>query len=118
MTRNPTSITAKDAKPPEYLENLYQLVAYGQIHLSVAAKELGISKRQLLRRLRAWRSNGPKSFVHGNTGRPAPNRLPQETKNRIIEFIRGKYQGFPPLLLAQYLQENPIYPRFCRRDAI
>lgn len=106
MTRNPTSITAKDAKSPEYLENLYQLVTYWQIHLSVAAKELGISKRQLLRRLRAWRSNGPKSFVHGNTGRPAPNRLPQETKNRIIEFIRGKYQGFPPLLLAQYLQDH------------
>ena len=36
MTRNPTSITAKDPESPEYLENLYQLVAYGQIHLSVA----------------------------------------------------------------------------------
>lgn len=45
MTRNPTSITAKDPESPEYLENLYQLVTYGQINLSVAAKEPRICKR-------------------------------------------------------------------------
>lgn len=29
MTRNSASITAKDAKSPEYLENLYQLSSAG-----------------------------------------------------------------------------------------
>lgn len=55
---------------------------------------------KLLRGLRHGAVIGP-CFVHGNAGRPVPNRLPRETKDRIIEFIHGKYQDFPTLLLAQ-----------------
>ncbi len=106
MSRKSTSILAVDTKSPKYLENLYQLVDYGQMSSSAAAKTLGISKRQLLRRLKAWRSNGAKSFDHGNKGRSAPNRLSEEIREKIINLIQEKYYGFPPTLLAQYLQEH------------
>ncbi len=93
MSRKSTSILAVDTKSPKYLENLYQLVDYGQMSSSAAAKTLGISKRQLLRRLKAWRSNGAKSFDHGNKGRSAPNRLSEEIREKIINLIQENTTG-------------------------
>ena len=86
MTGNPASITVKGAKSPEYLENLYLLVTYGQMSLVVATKSLGMSKRQLIRRLKAWQSEGAESFVHGNIGRPAKNRISKERNLSVYAY--------------------------------
>lgn len=49
---------------------------------------------------------GPRVLFTGTPGGLLQTAFPRRQKNRIIEFIRGKYQGFPPLLLAQYLQDH------------
>jgi hypothetical protein len=58
-----------------------------------AAEALGLTPRQV-RRLRAGlRHEGPVALVHGNRGRPAPNRLPESFRTQIVTLARGPYAG-------------------------
>jgi len=58
-----------------------------------AAEALGLTPRQV-RRLRAGlRREGPAAVVHGNRGRPAPNRVPESLRSQIVALARGRYAG-------------------------
>lgn len=92
--------------PQEDPDNLFRLLSYGLISAAEAAKALGISTRQVYRRLQAWNANGGKLPPHGNAKRVPVNRTPDETRERICKLISEKYYEFPPSLLSQYLWEH------------
>ena len=85
---------------------VYKSLSVGLISVSDAATRLGISRRQMYRRIAAWNANNGKPPRHGNAGRPAGNRLPTEVRNKIVELSETKYFQFPPQLFTQYLNEN------------
>jgi transposase len=58
-----------------------------------AAEALGVTVRQLRRLRGALRREGPAALIHGNRGRPAPNRLPESLRAQIVALARGRYAG-------------------------
>jgi transposase len=56
-----------------------------------AALNLGISRRQVDRLLKAYRDFGKQAFVHGNTGRKPIKTLPDELKREIVDLYTMKY---------------------------
>lgn len=57
-----------------------------------AALILGISVRQLNRRINQYQSKGKAAFVHGNAGRLPVNCLTTEINKQIVTLYRTKYQ--------------------------
>lgn len=54
-----------------------------------AALNLGISRRQVDRLLKAYRDFGKQAFVHGNTGRkPIKTLLDELKRERLLTFTR------------------------------
>ena len=58
-----------------------------------AAAVLGLTPRQVRRLRMDLRQKGPAGVIHGNRGRPAPNRLPDTLRNQIVALARGRYAG-------------------------
>lgn len=49
---------------------------------------------------------GGKGLAHGNQGRPAANRLPEEVREGVIELSQGSYAGFNDGHFCQKLKED------------
>ena len=74
-----------------------------RISLSQAAEALGVSPRQV-RRLRVGiRRDGPEALIHGNRGRHAPHRLPEDLRRQILTLARGRYAGLNDVHLTEKL---------------
>jgi transposase len=72
-----------------------------------AAKELGISPRQVRRLLRRLRQAGDKAVVHGLRGRVSKRRLSQEKREQAVRILSQEmYQGFGPTLASEYLEKQ------------
>lgn len=65
----------------------------GEIEISDAAAMLQRSARQIYRIKAEVKEHGVAFLAHGNKGRRAPNRIAQETWERIIELARTTYSG-------------------------
>ena len=57
-----------------------------------AALKLGISVRQVNRRIKQYQDKGKAAFVHGNVGRKPVNCLTTEINNQIVTLYLTKYQ--------------------------
>ncbi len=71
-----------------------------------AANILGLSKRQVLRLLKALKSDGVKGIVSKKIGAPGNHQLPQETKDLALNLILERYHDFGPTLAHEYLSEK------------
>jgi len=80
-----------------------QMVMDDRLTVEEGAKVLGRSARQIFRLLKKMRVEGLKGLIHGNRGRPALHRTPQRTIDRILDFVRGKYQGINDTHLREIL---------------
>jgi transposase len=77
------------------------------IKQSQAAKELGMSARQVRRLLRGLRGKGDKVVVHGLRGRASNRRLSQEQREKITRILSEEvYRGFGPTLASEYLAKR------------
>lgn len=70
-----------------------------------AAEILGLSVRQVRRIIKRVRIEGDKGIVHRSRGRPSNKSLPEETKERVIDLYREKYDDFGPTLACEKLCE-------------
>lgn len=70
-----------------------------------AASILGVGVRQVKRLLRAYRENGAKGLVSKRRGRASNNRLSEETRQKALDLLKGKYKGFGPRLAWEKLVE-------------
>ena len=73
---------------------------------SLAANALSLSTRQVRRLKAAVKKNGAHGLIHGNRGKPSPNRLPDSERKRIVALVSEKYVDFSPTFAAEKLSES------------
>jgi transposase len=77
------------------------------IKQSQAAKELGISARQIKRLVRALKDKGDGCVIHGLCGRPSKRKTTAAKREQIIRILSQEvYRGFGPTLASEYLAKK------------
>ncbi len=61
-----------------------------------AADILELSVRQVQRLVRLYRTDGATAFASSRRGRPANNRIDEETRCKALDLIRCHYSDFGP----------------------
>ncbi|HIE57619.1 MAG TPA: ISNCY family transposase [Anaerolineales bacterium] len=81
-------------------------VEAGRLKGREAAAVLGLSLRQVRRLLAAYRERGAAGLAHGNRGRISSRRLPEATRERIVELARTPYADYNDQHLTEVLWER------------
>ena len=82
------------------------LVEVGKITLKEAGEKIGVSYRQAKRIRRAVREKGAKGLIHGNLGRPPPNRIPEASHQLVLRLSREVYSEFNDIHFTEKLVEE------------
>jgi transposase len=86
--------------------HLMGLVEGGKITLKEATEKLGVSYRQAKRIRKAVKNKGVRGLIHGNVGRPPPNRISERVKQQVLNLSRKAYEGFNDLHFTEMLTER------------
>lgn len=70
-----------------------------------AAEMLHVSVRQVKRLMRVYRQAGVSGLVSKRRGQPSSNHLSVAVKQKVLDLLKGKYQGFGPTLACEKLVE-------------
>ena len=70
-----------------------------------AAEMLDVSVRQVERLYRRYKQSGPAGLVSKKRGRPSNRRLPEKTRKKALELVRGLYPDFGPTFAGEKLRE-------------
>lgn len=71
-----------------------------------AAQILGLSLRQVKRKLKCYRQHGAKALAHGLRGKPSNHRLDRQVVGQAIQLVDHHYPDFGPTLAAEKLAER------------
>jgi transposase len=71
-----------------------------------AAERLRLSERQVRRLIARYREQGAPGLVHGNRGRVANNRIPEETRSQILELAEKEYRDYNDSHFTEELGEK------------
>lgn len=63
----------------------------GQYTRKMAAINLGVTERQVTRIVSKYIEEGPESVIHGNTGKVALNRYPDDFRHHVVYLYTDKY---------------------------
>ena len=63
---------------------------HGRVTNREAAQGLGLSVRQFRRLRQRVREHAERGVIHGNRGRPSPRRLPEASRERVVELLTGE----------------------------
>jgi transposase len=96
------TLTMRDLKTVQVLTLLDERHMTGQ----QAAEELDLSRRQVWRKLKAFRARGAASVPHGNQRRKPPNALPGPLREHVVELAQSKYAAYNNHHLQEQLAEN------------
>lgn len=66
----------------------------GDVTGSQVAQALGISVRQVRRLISALRKKGAGALIHGNRGKVSPSRLPDSTRETVLQLLRSDYADY------------------------
>ncbi len=97
-----TKLTAKEQEKATILSDTIA----GKITNAHAAKQLGLSIRQVQRTKAHIRKGGILAVVHQLKGKPSNHRYTEETKATVITTIEKKYPDFKPSFATEKLTEN------------
>lgn len=86
------------------IEIMEQLLAK-QVKQKHAAKLLGLSIRQVIRKLKTYRRQGASSLIHQSRGKPSHRQIDPSLLARAIKLIKKQYVGFGPTLATEKLAE-------------
>ncbi len=78
----------------------------GLLTVAEAGVIAGITERQMRRVREKVHERGKAALVHGNKGRPPPNRIEEKTRSLVIELFRTKYAGFNDQHFTEKLAEE------------
>jgi hypothetical protein len=79
-----------------------KLIGQGQ-----AARELGITARQIRRLLRRLKKDGDKAVIHKLRGRPSNRKTDGKTGEKIVRILSEEvYRDFGPTLASEYLADK------------
>jgi len=70
-----------------------------------AGEMLGVSIRQVKRLLRSYRRDGASGLVSQQRGKVSNHQIRAEVKQKVLDFLKGKYRGFGPTLACEKLEE-------------
>ena len=76
-----------------------------QITQAMAAKQIGVSVRQIKRLWRRYREQGAVGLVNKSRGKPSHNQLGEAVKQQVLDLIVERYRDFGPTLVAEKLVE-------------
>ncbi|MDR1051719.1 MAG: ISNCY family transposase, partial [Deltaproteobacteria bacterium] len=77
----------------------------GYMRYEDAAKELGISTRQVQRLVTAYREEGAQGLLHGNLGSTPHNATKKEIADEVEELYKSTYGDFGPQLFSEVLED-------------
>jgi len=80
-------------------------VISGQLTQIAAAKNLGVSVRQVRRMVRRVENAGATGLIHGLRGKDSCKRIKSEKKEQIIDICADRYKGFSLTLTQEKLLE-------------
>lgn len=95
-------MTASDLERRDVVQRLLR----SQLTIATAALQLRLSTRHLKRLKAKARKSGLSALLHGNRGKPSPNRLPDSERKRIVALVSEKYLDFSPTFAAEKLSES------------
>jgi biotin operon repressor len=79
-----------------------KLIGQGQ-----AARELGITSRQIRRLLQRLKKDGDRAVIHKLRGRPSNRRTGVKTREKIVRVLSEEvYRDFGPTLASEYLADK------------
>lgn len=88
-----------------------QAVHERRLKQTEAARELGLSVRQIKRLLRSWRQSGAAGLVSRRRGQPSNRRIGEAEREEMLYQVRQRYADFGPTLAAEYLQRRHGFTR-------
>ena len=95
-------MTATDLERRDVVQRLLR----SQLTIATAALQLRLSARHLKRLKAKARKSGLSALLHGNRGKPSPNRLPDSERKRIIALVSEKYLDFSLTFATEKLSES------------
>lgn len=102
MTAGDITMSRKEISRLEVMASLVT----DEISNSTAAKFLGLSRRQIIRIKKRYRLQGATGLISKRRGNHSNNRIPKDTRDRVLELIKTKYVGFGPTFFREKLIEN------------
>lgn len=78
----------------------------GKLSVDAGAGILAVSRRQMFRLLKRYRSDGAAAIRHQSRGRPANNRIHDARRDYALALVRERYADFGPTLAAEKLAEE------------
>jgi len=80
-------------------------LAAGELGRGAAQALLGLSAKQVGRKLERFRAEGPGGLAHAARGKPGNRSLPDKTKTEALGLVREKYPDFGPTFASEKLLE-------------
>jgi transposase len=101
-----TKLTSKEQEKAAILASAIK----GKITNSQAAKQLGLSVRQVQRTKAQIRANGQSGVAHKLKGKRSNHSYSEEEKAGVLKMIEEKYADFKPGFATEKLQETQHIP--------
>ncbi len=70
------------------------------------ASVLGVSVRQIRRLMKKYEEEGAAGLINKSRGKPSNNRLPAESRRRVIDLLHSLYADFGPTSAHEKLVEK------------
>ena len=83
-----------------------QAVVDRMLPVGLAAKRLGLSRRQLERLILKYTAEGAAGLVSAKRGRPSNHQLAPGVADRALSVVRDRYADFGPTLACEMLRER------------
>ncbi len=85
---------------------ILNLILEKRCSIAKASELLGVSERQVWRRLANYRQEGLAALVHGNRGRAPANATPPDVRARVVALAKDPYDGANDTHLSELLAER------------
>ena len=92
-------ITDKEMEQAHILEKLIRK----EITPRDAGLRLGLSVKQVGRKLKRFEINGTKGLIHKNRGKPSKKKWNEEQKLCAIGLLKSEWKGFGPTFASEQL---------------
>jgi len=85
---------------------VFERIIKKEITQVFAGKLLGLSPRQISRKVKRFLKEGAAGLCHKSRGRRSNRRTPEEKRNKIINLYKKFYPDFGPTLASEKLRER------------
>lgn len=85
--------------------SIFEKLKAKEIKQKQASVMLGLSTRQIKRKLKSFRKLGPSSLAHSSRGKPGNHVLDPDLKSEALHLVRTEYPDFTPTFASEKLEE-------------